>query len=184
MLGSISRDHNHVGDVVDGHRGVAAGGVQHHGADGVYDRVLLHVQQEHLVHKALEELPQHADCHGEAEGHHRQIDRGELEGQTLVPVQNVQQGEADGRAEKAVEGMEHGVPIGKLDIVSLDLPQDLRREDEQQDDDFQGVRDINADRALDEAGDGEQNQGEHAQEHVFKVPVKHLCHQGQHHQHP
>ena len=75
---------------------------------------------------------------------------------------HVQQGEADGRAEKAVEGMEHGVPIGKLDIVSLDLPQNFRRKDEQEDDDLQGVRDINADCALDEAGDGKQDQGEHA----------------------
>ena len=32
--------------------------------------------------------------------------------------------------------MEHGVPAMEIGIVSLDLSQDLRREDEEQDDDW------------------------------------------------
>src|SRR5699024_6694108 len=102
--------------------------------------------------------------------------------QLLIAVDNVQQGEADSGAQEAVEGVEHGVPVGELDIVGLDLTQNLRREDEQQHDDLQGVRDLNADGALNEGGQGEKKQGKDAEEHVFKVAVEHLGHQGHDHQ--
>ena len=37
---------------------------------------------------------------------------------------------------------------------------------------------------LEQGGQGEQHQGEHAQEHVLKVPVEELGHQHQHHRQP
>ena len=98
------------------------GGVQHHRGDGVDHRVLLHIQQEELVHGALEELPQHADGHGEAEGHNGHEHGGEGQGKALMPVEQVHQGEADGGTEKPVEGVEHGVPVGEGGVVRLDLP--------------------------------------------------------------
>ena len=50
VLGSISRDHNHVGDVVDGHRGVAAGGVQHPlGLGGYLDIGILDTMKDLFV---------------------------------------------------------------------------------------------------------------------------------------
>ena len=67
----------------------------------------------------------------------------------------------------------------EIGIVSLDLSQDLRREDEEQDDDLQRVGQIDADPPLDDGGQGEQYQRQDAQEHVFKVPVEKLGHHGQ-----
>ena len=55
-------------DALDGDGFVGVGGVQQHGVDGVDDGVLLHVHMEQHVHAELEELPQHADGHGKAEG--------------------------------------------------------------------------------------------------------------------
>ena len=63
----------------------------------------------------------------------------EKEFPAVVPVQNIQQGEADGRAEKPVQRMQHRVPVGEGDVVCANLAHDLRRINKQQDDDFEGV---------------------------------------------
>ena len=78
--------------------------------------------------------------------------------------------------------MQHGIPVGELDIISLNFAQDFRREDEQEDNDLQRVGDLNADGAFNEAGQGKEEQGEHTQEHVFKVMVEDLRHQRHNHQ--
>ena len=75
LLGAVSGDHDHINNVFDGYRVVSAGGVQHHGTDGVNHRIFLHIQKKEIIHGKLEKFPQHTDGHGKAEGHHRQVDR-------------------------------------------------------------------------------------------------------------
>ena len=52
-----------------------------------------------------------------------------------VAVQNIQQGKADGSAQKAVQRVQHRVPIGKGDIVRFNLAENFRGINEKQDDD-------------------------------------------------
>ncbi len=54
----------------DAHRGIFPLRVQADGIHHMEPGILLHVHVEKQVHAVLEELPQHADGHGEAEGHH------------------------------------------------------------------------------------------------------------------
>ena len=75
----------------DGGDLVAAGGVQHDGANVVDNGVLLHVQQEKAVHDTLKKFPQNTDGHGEAEGHDGHEHRGEGQGKPLVAVEQVHQ---------------------------------------------------------------------------------------------
>ena len=157
----------HRGDAVDGHRDVAVGGVQHDGGDGVHDGVLLHIHVEEPVHAELEELPQHAHGHGEAEGRQRHVDRGQLELDTAVAVQNVDECEARGCAEKAGGGVEHGVPVVVGDEVAFQFAQYLRGEDEQENDDLQGGRQLDAEVLLDEEGQHKQHQHQKADERAF-----------------
>ena len=184
MLRAVGGDHDYVRDILDSGRRVAPGGIQHDRTNGVYDRVLLHVQQEELVHGALEKFPKHADGHGEAEGHQSQVEGRELEGKASSAVEDVQQRKADGGAQEAVEGVEHGVPIREVDIIRLDLPQNFSGEDEQEDNDLQGIGHVDMDGALDKAGDGEQDQRQDAKKSILKVAVEDLGDQHQHDQHP
>ena len=108
-------------DAVDGDGNVAVGGIQHDGGDGLHHRVLLHIHVEQTVHAELEELPQHADGHGEAERRQRHIDGGQLKFDAAVAVENVDEGEARGGAEEARGGVEHGVPMGIGDEIALQL---------------------------------------------------------------
>ena len=108
-------------DAVDGDGNVAVGGIQHDGGDGLHHRVFLHIHVEQTVHAELEELPQHADGHGEAERRQRHIDGGQLKFDAAVAVENVDEGEARGGAEKASGGVEHGVPMGIGDEIALQL---------------------------------------------------------------
>ena len=73
--------------------------------DRGHDPVLLHIGAEIQIHPELKELPEHADRHGEAERHDRQIDRREPEGEPVAPVEHVDERESDRRDQKAVQRM-------------------------------------------------------------------------------
>ena len=132
-------------------------------------------RKKEMLHGALEKLPQYPHRHGKAEGHHRHIGgRQGKGGQLGVAVEDVHQGEADGGAQKAVEGVEHGVPVGENGVERADLAQDLGGVDEQEYDDLQGVRHVDMEPLLNEVGNEEQNEGKYAQKDAFKVPVEKL----------
>ena len=140
--------------------------------------VLLHVQHHQLIHAALEKLPQHPDGHGEAEGHNGHEDGGEGQGELLRPVEHVHQGEADGGAQEAVDGVENGVPAFEGGVKGADFPQNLGGEDEEHDDDLHGVGQVDHQRPLEDGGQQEAHQSQRAQEHALIVPVEELGHHG------
>ena len=74
--------------------------------------------------------------------------------------------------------MEHGVPAGDADVESVDLPQDLRREDEAEHRDLQGRGKLDVELHLDPAGDIEERQGQGAVEGALIAPQHDLPDQG------
>lgn len=74
-LGAVRLHDDDVGDVFQHSGRIAARGVQHDGADRVDDGVLLHIEEEQLVHRTLKKFPDDADGHREAERHDGQIQR-------------------------------------------------------------------------------------------------------------
>src|SRR5699024_3151195 len=117
-------------------RHIVAIWVQIDGGNGVNPSVFLHIGVEKDIHAILEKLPQHAHSHGEAKSHQRHKGGGQLHPEFLGTVQNVHHGNADGSNQKAVHGVEHGVPKGENEVILLNFPQNLRRENKQQDDNF------------------------------------------------
>lgn len=93
-----------------------------------------------MIRAILEEFPQHADGHGEAEGHDSQEEGRQSEGEALSAVQHIHQSKADGCAGEAVESVEHRIPMGNDDVEVVNLAQYLRRVDKKEDDDLQRVR--------------------------------------------
>ena len=154
--------YRHRGDAVDGHGDVAVGGIQHHRGDGVHHRVLLHIHHEQPVHAELEELPQYAHGHGEAERRHSHIDRGQLKLDLAVAVENVDEREPRGGAQKSRGGVQHGVPVRIGDEVALQLAQYLRCENKQQYDDLQRGRQLDAEVLLDKKRQDKQSQYQQA----------------------
>lgn len=122
LLGAVGVNHDGIHNILDVDNGIAAGGVQVHRIDDVNHGILLHIHAQKLVHTEFIELPQHPHRHGKAEGNNGQIQRRELEGKLVVPVQHVHQAEADGGAKEAVDGVQHGIPIGNADIEAVDFP--------------------------------------------------------------
>ena len=122
--------------------------------------------EEH-VHAELKELPEDADGHGKAKGHQRQEDGGEVEGEALVVVEEHHHGEAHRRRQEAVEGVEHGVPMGDHHVKGVDLSQNLRRVDEAEDGDLQGGRQLNVELHLNPAGHIEEQIGQGAVERAL-----------------
>ena len=168
-------------NALDGHHLIGSGGIQRHGVDRVDDSVLLHIRVEEEVHAELKEFPQHADGHGEAERHQRQEEGRQVEGQPLVVIEQQDHGEAHGGGQEAVEGVEHGVPVGDVHIEGVDLPQDLRREDEAQNGDLQRRRQLDPQLHLEPAGDIQQHDGQNTKERALVVVQEQLA--DQHHQH-
>ncbi len=182
LLGAVAVDDDDVRDVVNRDDLVAARLVELNGADGVHDGVLLHVKAEEIVPGVLEELPEHADGHGEAERDDRQIDRRELEGEHVALVEQIDQSKADGRAQKAVERMEHGIPVRHADVEAVELAEDFCGEDEQQDDDLQRAGQLDIELAREDAGQNEQHQGQPAEEDALKIAPEGRAHQREDHQ--
>ena len=56
-------------------------------------------------------------------------------------IEDIDHGESDGRRQKSVDGMQHIVPLVKLEVILLYFPQNFRREDKTDDDDFQCIYD-------------------------------------------
>ena len=104
-----------------------------------------------------------------------------MEGQPVVVVEEQDHGKAHRRGQEAVEGVEHGVPVGHPDVEGVDLPQNLRREDEAQDRDLQGGGQLDAQPYLHPAGHIQKHDGQHAEERRLIVLHHQLAHQ--HHQH-
>ena len=75
--------------------------------------------------------------------------------------------------------MQHGIPVGNVDIEGLNFPQNLCGIDKKQNDNFQGVRQFNAQPALQDSGNREQTQRQYSKKDVFKVAIKNLCHHDQ-----
>ena len=148
------------------------------------DGVLLHVRVQEGVHEKLKELPQNPDGHGKAESQQGQEKGGELKGQLFIVVEQDDHGEAHRRGQKAVEGVEHGVPVGDHHVKGVDLPQDLRGENEAQNGDLQRRRQLDAQLHLHPAGDIQQQQRQCAEEHALIAAQHHLAHQHHQHQNP
>ena len=70
---------------------VAAGGVQQDRAEILQDGILLHIEEEKLVHGAFKEFPDHPDRHREAEGDDGQVQRRKVEAHAAVTVEDIQQ---------------------------------------------------------------------------------------------
>ena len=164
---AVGVNDDHIADVPEVDDDVGHGGIQIHGVDGVNDRVLLHVHAEEIVSAEFKKLPQNPHSHRKAEGDDGQIQGRQLNGEPLVPVEHVHQGEADGGAQKAVDGVQHGIPVGHPDVEAVQLPQYFRRENEQQNDDLQGVRQDDFQLFGEDAGHEHQHQGQGTQEHAF-----------------
>ena len=128
------------------------------------DRVLLHIHVEQVVHRKLEKLPQHADRHGKAERHQRQKHRRELEMLRFVAVEQIHHGKAERRADEARRRVQHGVPVRVGDEIALELAEDLGGENEDQDNDLQRARQLDAEVALHEPRQHEQDQHQHTHE--------------------
>ena len=101
-----------------------------------------------------------------------------------MPVAHVHQREADGGTQEAVEGVQHGIPVGEGGVKGPDLAQNLSGEDKEKNDDLQGVGQINLQAFFKNGGQEEEDQSQHAEKNVFKVAVKELSHHHQDHQQP
>ena len=129
-------------DLLHRHYLIGPGRVQAGGVDGVDDGIPLHIRMEEPVHAELKKFPQNADGHGKAKRNHGQKEWRQIEGQLFIVVEQQHQRKAYRRRQKAVDGVEHGVPMGHVDIESIDLSQDLGRENEAEDRNFQGRRQL------------------------------------------
>ena len=97
------------------------------------NKVLLHILSEEKISRTLNEFPADSDCHRETKCHQAQVERGKLN-PFAVPVQQINQGKANRRAEKPVNRVQHGVPPRKIDVEIIHLSQNFRRKNEKIDD--------------------------------------------------
>ena len=155
------------GDPVDRDGDVLVCRVEHDGGDRVHDRVLLHVHVEQPVHAELKEFPQHADRHRKAECDERHVDRRQLEFDLVVAVEDIDQRKAEGRAEEARRRMQDRIPVRYVDEKAAKLAQNLRGKDEDQDDDLQRARQLDAEVPLHEQRQQKQKQHQQADRRVF-----------------
>ena len=129
-------------------------GVERNGGYARDEGVLLHVHPKECVEAKLDKLPEDADGHREAKGNQRYIDRGEAD-VLARPVEKVDKGEANGRAEKAVERVQDGVPARNQHVVVVNLSENLCGEDERIDNCLEEAGNLYMGHPLDERWDEE-----------------------------
>ena len=97
-------------------------------------------------------------------------------------VEQIDQREADGRAQEAVDGMQHRVPMRHADIEAVQLAQYFSREDEQQDNHFQRGGQFDVQLAGKEARQNHQHQRQAAHEHALKITAQRRADEHENHQ--
>lgn len=97
-------------------------------------------------------------------------------------VEQIDQREADGRAQEAVDGMQHRVPMRHADIEAVQLAQYFSREDEQQDNHFQRGGQFDVQLAGKEARQNHQHQRQAAHEHALKITAQRRTDEHENHQ--
>ena len=107
-----------------------------------------------------------------------------VKGELFVVIEQQHHGKANGCGQKAVDGVEHGVPVGDVDIEGVDLAQNLRRENEAENGDFQRRRQLDSQPHLHPAWDVQQSDGQHAEKRALIVVQKNLAHQRDDDHHP
>ena len=70
--------------------------------------------------------------------------------------------------------MQHGIPVGDMGIIGTDLTENFGGVDEQQDNDFQRVGQINAQLPFQQRRQGEQDQRQDTEKDVLIVAVDKL----------
>ena len=155
------------GDVVNRNGNILVRRVKHNRRDCVHDRVLLHIHVEQPVHAELKKLPQNADGHREAERDKRHINRGQLELDLVIPVQNIDECKAERCAQKTRRCVEDGIPVGDIDEKAAQLTQNFRSEDEHQNDDLQCAWQLDAEVFLHKQRQQKQKQHQQADCRVF-----------------
>ena len=105
---------------------IASGRIQHHAAESMENRILLHIQSHKLIHKAFEKLPHNSYRHGEAERYYGEKERRQIKGELLIVIEKQNKRKAYRRTEESVQRMQDCVPSGDHDVKSIDLSQDLR----------------------------------------------------------
>ena len=122
----------------------------------MHDPVLLHIGVQIGIGGEFKEFPQHADGHRETEGNDGQKQRGQLDREPFASVEDIHQGKPDGSHQKAGYRVQHGVPIGNLSVIRVDCSQDFSRKDEAVDDGLKDRGQVDAERAVNDHGDAEQ----------------------------
>src|SRR5699024_5258577 len=126
LLRPVTVDEDHVRDIADPDRMVASGRIQHHAAERMEDRILLHIQSHKLIHKAFKKLPHNSHRHRETERYHGEKERRQIKGKPVIVVEKQNKRKAYRRTEESVQRMQDRVPSGDHDVKSIDLSQDLR----------------------------------------------------------
>ena len=76
-----------------------------------------------------------------------------------MPVQDIHQRKSDGRETETVDCVQHGIPMGHAYIKLVDFPQDGRRENKAQQEDFQGARQLHPQLSGNNTGKQQQEEG-------------------------
>ena len=183
-LGAVGVNQNHICNVLHMNRDIPPLRMEGHRMNGLHNGILLHILSHKAVHAPLKKLPQHANGHGKAKGHDRHVKGGQTQHHPLVPVQDIDQREAHGGKEEAIEGVQNVVPERDNHIILLDFAQNFSGVNKEKYDNLQGVRQVNVEPPFNERGNGKENQGQNAGVNVFKIAIERLGHQRPHHRQP
>ena len=74
--------------------------------------------------------------------------------------------------------------MGNTDIKAVDFPQNFRSENEKQNDDLQGSRELHIQPVRQDTGQQKKNQGKNTQKHVLIFSTEHSTHRSQNDQRP
>ena len=146
--------------------------VKHNRVDFVHNPVLLHIHVQIGIGGELEELPQDTDGHGKAECDDSEEQGRQLHREAFASVKDIHECKADGRHQKTVYGVQHGIPIGNFGVIGVDFSHNFGGEDETVDDGLECRGKVDAQFAVDKDGDGKQGEGEHADKEVLIVATQ------------
>ena len=179
---AIGGDDIGLSNILDANNGLHSVWVEGDGVDARDEHILLHIDAEEIIEGKFKEFPEHPDGHGEAEGHHGEIEGGEADILAVV-IEQLNHREANGSSEEAIDGVEHRIPAGDGHIEMVDLAKNFCGEDEEIDAGLECRWTVNLEAILHQRRDEEEKQGKQAEGGAVVVAVKNSTNHCQNNEH-
>ena len=136
QLLSVSKTYDHLLYALYINGGISFCLVKDHSMKALNVGIILHISVQKRVASEFKKFPQHANGHGKTKSNKSKEKGRQLEFDMAVTVDHIQKCKSKRGKQKTIYRVKNGIPMRNFFIITVDLSQNLRGKDKQQNDTF------------------------------------------------